>query len=92
MSLTSSITAAIGVFRTKRRPMSSVTLAIVWCVFRASAVGSTSSTAGRSAAVSVTRHSLCRNRTTPSIPSSCHSASWSTGPRNGGHNRVASAP
>ena len=48
-SLTSSMIAAIGVFRAKRRPMSSVTFAIVACALRASGVSGASSATGLSA-------------------------------------------
>ena len=74
IAFTSSITAAIGVFSANRRPMSSVTFAIVSCALRASGVPVVTSL-DRPAASSVTRQSRCRKRTIPSKPESCHSAS-----------------
>ena len=69
-SLTSSITAAIGVLKTNRRPMSSVTLEIVSCVFRASGP-SPSLPASRISATSAGLTAVRRNARTSSRHASC---------------------
>jgi len=60
------------VFKTNLRPMSSVTLAIVACVFRASGPSPASSPAGCSATSFTIRHTRRRKRAIPSTPSSVH--------------------
>ena len=70
-SFTSSITAAIGVLNWKRRPMSSLTRAIVSCALRASAPSPRSLDAARARATSsTTRQRRRTKRDIPSMPSS----------------------
>ena len=91
-SFTSSITAAIGVLNCWRRPRSSLTRAIVWCVFRAKAPAPGALPRGSSATSTTTRQRRRRKRWIPSTPDGVHSMSWSAGPMNRIERRVGSAP
>ena len=86
------MTAAIAVLKANRRPMSSVTLAIVAWALRASEPPSGSPVGARSATSETTLQSLRTNRVMPSTLASVHSMSSFAGPRNMMFSRQASAP
>ena len=83
-SFTSSITAAIGVLKTNRRSMSSVTLRdrLVRLARERRAGATPPSAVALELPRATTRHSRGRKRAMPSTPVSCHSLSWSAGPMN----------
>ena len=84
--------AAIPVLKAKRRPMSSVTFAIVACALRASAPPSGAPVGALSMTSETTAHNRRTNRAIASTLGSVHSMSWSAGPRNMMFSRHASAP
>src|SRR5580692_361785 len=95
----SSMTAAIAVLKVRRRPMSSVTFARVWCECRRSArCGSVSAALSSGAAEpddtwSYTAfHNRLMNRNAPCTPSSDHSKVCSGGAANMMNSRAVSAP
>ena len=79
-SFTSSITAAIAVLNDSRRPMSSVTFAIVSCALRVSAPPPSERVPGLGSLTARSATAAGRSVPSPRTPSSVKSMSWSAGP------------